>query len=466
LGKDITLMRYWAFFFPALLLAQGPYIAEGLRIGEVTDGSAAVRFRLSQQPSQNKGKYVPPQYEGSRPPALPADQDPWLLPGAVPGLAGRARLWVATRPDLKDAKPGEWLQGDAKSDFVLKTQITGLRPSRTYYVGVEIHARPEKAIASFTTAPEPKRRAPVKFTAVTCLAYKSLDHDEGFEIFPSMEKLAPHFTVFTGDNVYYDNEPPRANTTEAARYHWQRLWAMPRPLSFLAKTPQYWMKDDHDTLCDDCWPGRDPDWMKPMTFAEGQRIFLEQTPITGNTYRTFRWGKALQIWLLEGRDYRSPNTDPDGPSKTILGAEQKAWLKKTVEESDADWRIIISPTPWIGPDRPQKADNYANQAFATEGKEMRAWAAQKKNVVIVCGDRHWQYHSIDPDTGLHEFGTGPASDRHAGGTPGEDKRYHRFHRVAGGFLSVTAEPSGSGSRLVLRHHDTKGAVVYEFTFGG
>jgi len=466
LGKDITLMRYWAFFFPALLLAQGPYIAEGLRIGEVTDGSAAVRFRLSQQPSQNKGKYVPPQYEGSRPPALPADQDPWLLPGAVPGLAGRARLWVATRPDLKDAKPGEWLQGDAKSDFVLKTQITRLRPSRTYYVGVEIHARPEKAIASFTTAPEPKRRAPVKFTAVTCLAYKSLDHDEGFEIFPSMEKLAPHFTVFTGDNVYYDNEPPRANTTEAARYHWQRLWAMPRPLSFLAKTPQYWMKDDHDTLCDDCWPGRDPDWMKPMTFAEGQRIFLEQTPITGNTYRTFRWGKALQIWLLEGRDYRSPNTDPDGPSKTILGAEQKAWLKKTVEESDADWRIIISPTPWIGPDRPQKADNYANQAFATEGKEMRAWAAQKKNVVIVCGDRHWQYHSIDPDTGLHEFGTGPASDRHAGGTPGEDKRYHRFHRVAGGFLSVTAEPSGSGSRLVLRHHDTKGAVVYEFTFGG
>ena len=42
------------------------------------------------------------------------------------------------------------------------------------------------------------------------------------------------------------------------------------------------------------------------------------------TYRTFRWGKDLQIWLVEGRDFRSPNNMPDGPDKTIWGAEQKA----------------------------------------------------------------------------------------------------------------------------------------------
>ncbi|MCS7044025.1 MAG: alkaline phosphatase D family protein [Bryobacteraceae bacterium] len=459
-------MRYWAFLLPAFALAQGPYIAEGLRVGEVTDRSAAVRFRLSQMPAPNKGKYQPPRYEGTRPPALPETEDPWLLPGGVPGLAGRARLWVGTRPDLKDAKPAEWLQSAAKDDFVLKTSIPGLRAGRTYYVGVEIHSKPEKAAASFTTAPEAGRRAPVKFTAASCFSWLALDHDEGFDIFPSMEKFGPNFAVFLGDNVYYDTDPPRATTTEAARYHWQRLWALPRPLAFLAKTPAYWMKDDHDTLCDDCWPGRDPDWMKPMTFAEGQRIFLEQTPIEGRTYRTFRWGKSLQIWLLEGRDYRSPNTDPDGPSKTILGAEQKAWLKKTVEESDADWKIIFSPTAWVGPDQPANNDNHANAAFSTEGKELRSWAGSRKNVVVICGDRHWQYHSVDPETGLHEFSTGPAADRSALGSPGEDKRYHRFHRVAGGFLSVSVEPLASGSRLVFRHHDTKGAVVYEFTLGG
>ncbi len=459
-------MRYCALLFPALLLAQGPYVAEGLRIGEVTDRSAAVRFRLSQQPAQNKGRYQAPKYEGSRPPALPEDQDPWLLPGAVPGLPGRVRIWVATRPDMKDAKPGEWLQAETKNDFVVKTSLTGLRPGRTYYVGAEIHTKPDKALASFTTSPDSKRRVPVKFAAADCFSWLSADDDQGLEIFPAMEKLAPQFAVFLGDSVYYDFDPPLASTTEAARYHWQRLWAMPRPLQFLAKTPVYWMKDDHDTLCDDCWPGKDPDWMKPMTFAEGQRIFLEQTPVEGKTYRTFRWGKGVQIWLLEGRDYRSPNNAPDGPSKTILGAEQKAWLKSTVDQSDADWKIILSPTPWVGPDRSDNTDNHANAAFATEGKELRAWAGGKKNLVVICGDRHWQYHSVDPETGLQEFSAGPASDRSALGSPGEDKRYHRFHRVGGGFLSITVEPAAAGSRLVLRHHDTKGAVVYEASLGG
>ncbi len=280
-----------------------------------------------------------------------------------------------------------------------------------------------------------------------------------------MEKLAPQFAVFAGNNVYYDNDPPLANTTESARYHWQRLYAMPRALAFFAKTPQYWMRGGHDTLCGDCWPGRSPDWMKPLTYAEGQRIFLEQTPVEGKPYRTFRWGKGVQIWLLESRDYRSPNDAPDGPSKTILGAEQKAWLKSTVDQSDADWKIILSPTPWIGPDGPDKADSYPSAAFATEGKEMRAWAGQKRNVIVICGGLPWQYHSADPETGLNEFSSGPASDPHAGDSPGEDKRFHRFHRVGGGFLSVTVEPSATGSRLVLRQHDAKGAVVYEFSPG-
>ena len=59
------------------------------------------------------------------------------------------------------------------------------------------------------------------------------------------------------------------------------------------------------------------------------------------------------------------------------------------------------------------------------------------------GDRHWQYHSVHPETGLHEFGTGAASDPHAGGTPGEDKKLHRFHRVRGGFLSVAFARTGN-----------------------
>jgi phosphodiesterase/alkaline phosphatase D-like protein len=89
--------------------------------------------------------------------------------------------------------------------------------------------------------------------------------------------------------------------------------------------------------------------------------------------------------MVEGRDFRSPNTMPDGPDKTIWGAEQKAWFKRTVEASDAAFRVLISPTPVIGPDRERKNDNHANEGFTHEGNELRQFIAEQKNMVVVTG---------------------------------------------------------------------------------
>jgi alkaline phosphatase D len=172
------------------------------------------------------------------------------------------------------------------------------------------------------------------------------------------------------------------------------------------------------------------------------------------------WDVVFILWLTEGRDFRSPNTMPDGPEKSIWGKKQKEWLKRTLLASDADWKVLVSPTPIVGPDRSTKADNLSNRAFAFEGDEMRRWFAGHlpDNFFIACGDRHWQYHSVDPATGVQEFSCGPASDKHAGGTPGKDPRYHRFHRVGGGFLSVHVDGTG----ISFHHHDVDGKVVYEY----
>jgi alkaline phosphatase D len=91
---------------------------------------------------------------------------------------------------------------------------------------------------------------------------------------------------------------------------------------------------------------------------------------------------------------------------------------------------------------------------------MRVWFARHlpDNFFVVCGDRHWQYHSVDPGTGIHEFATGAASDAHSSGTPGESRIYHRFHRVKGGFLSVHATAAG----ITFRHHGETGEIVYEY----
>jgi alkaline phosphatase D len=53
--------------------------------------------------------------------------------------------------------------------------------------------------------------------------------------------------------------------------------------------------------------------MGDFTFEQGLWIFPQQVPMGARTYRTYRWGKHLQVWLMEGRDFRSPNKKPDGP---------------------------------------------------------------------------------------------------------------------------------------------------------
>ena len=167
--------------------------------------------------------------------------------------------------------------------------------------------------------------------------------------------------------------------------------------------------------------------------------------------------------MVEGRDFRTPNKGPDGPEKTIWGAAQKKWFQDSVAASDATFRILISPTPLVGPDRDKKRDNHANAGFQHEGRELRDFLATQKNTLVICGDRHWQYMSIDPKTKLREYGCGPGSDEHAGGWQQDDYRadFHRYLRVAGGFLSVTAERVAAVPTLTLRFHDVNGAVKYE-----
>ncbi len=126
--------------------------------------------------------------------------------------------------------------------------------------------------------------------------------------------------------------------------------------------------------------------------------------------------------------------------------------------------MLVNPTPIVGPDRARfKADNHSNSAWSYEGDQLRRFFADKlgDNFFVVGGDRHWQYHSIDPDTGVQEYACGPASDAHAGGSPGFEKEYHQFHRVAGGFASVSVGREGNTDYALVRLHDVDGNVVYE-----
>ena len=443
--------------------------ASGVKVGEVTPTEAIVWVRLTANAERNKDGLV---MKGGGDMSVPADVNVGALEGACPGAKGRVRV-VYGRAGRKLSPPTAWVDVDASTDFSHQFHLTGLQPGTAYGFLIETagpggQVRHGKLRGQFETAPPPDKYADVTFTVITGQMYRDMDRPDGFHIYKAMATLKPKFIVPTGDTVYYDSEAPRAKTPALARYHWHRMYSLPTLVRFHRNVPGYWEKDDHDTVVNDCWPtmaGGRITKMLPLTFERGRQIFREQVPMGEKTYRTYRWGKDLQIWLVEGRDFRSPNKMKDGPEKTIWGAEQRLWLKETLLASDADWKVLISPTPIVGPDRKSKADNHANAAFAFEGNEFREWVKKNMpgNFFVACGDRHWQYHSVHPESGVHEFSCGPASDQHASGTPGENEAYHRFHRVKGGFLSVASSKAGNESTIAFRFHGVDGKVGYEYT---
>ena len=442
--------------------------ATGVKVGEVTHNSAIVWARVTEETArrsdgeERRGRANRDQPE--------ANLDVRELEGSAPGAAGKVRLRYGTSEDLADAVETHWKTVKPDNDFTYQFHLKNLRPGTQYYF--ESHTADQTGelehapvTGRFRTAPPPDEYGDVEFTVITGQAYKDADDPQGFQVYPSMLKLDPDFIVPTGDTVYYDSDDPLVTSIDVARYHWCRMYSYPKLIQFHRFVPGYWEKDDHDSYANDNWPGLTRPYMGSFSYEQGKKVFAEQTPSPEKPYRTYRWGRGLQIWLTEGRDFRSPNNMPDGPDKTIWGAEQKAWLTETLAASDADWRVLISPTPIVGPDREKKADNHANEAFENEGAWFREWAGKElgDNFFIACGDRHWQYHSVDPETGVEEFSTGPVSDVHASGSPGEDSVYHKFHRQQGGFLSVRTWVEGEESKIALRFHGVDGEVVHEET---
>jgi len=444
--------------------------ATGCKAGEMTTDS--VRFWLRRTASsQRLANGIVRKGHAKEARLLSPDTGTEKLEGSASGAAGYIRVVYRGRQSGATA----WLDVNEASDYAVQTTLSGLRPDTVYAYAVETRAARNGRIdgeltGAFRTLPVASAPAPVQVAMLSCQMYCHMDRPDGFHIYESIQRDAPRFLLSCGDNVYYDNEDPIANSEAVARYHWQRMYSLPTLVDSLRSMGGYWQKDDHDTLSNDAWPGFVDKKMVPLTFAQGQSIFRQQVPAPSAPapmYRTVKAGSDIELWLPESRDYRSPNDIPDGSAKSIWGDEQKHWLKSSLQASKATWKILVNPNPIVGPDRQTKNDNHANIGFSYESREIRQFLKNNfdGNVISVCGDRHWQYHSVDPESGLHEFGCGAASDEHAGGTPGLDKLRHKFHRVRGGYLSIEVSRGESGTcALRMRHRDVRGVTVHEHTF--
>lgn len=442
------------------------HLANGIKIGEVTQRSALVWMRLTRDAEANHAG-APFARVAANQPQLPAGLGLEAMAGAAPGAAGEVRITLRSASDQRQT---DWLAVDPAADFTRKVAFDELAPGQSYRLVVEGRA-PGSTLPScrvegrFQTALAADAQADVGFCVITGQDYaRRDDRQNGHRIYAQMLGLEPQFLVHTGDTLYYDKAGPFATSVELARFKWNRFYGLSLPREFHRQVSCYFLKDDHDTLKNDCWPGQS---YHDLSWEQGLAIYREQLPVGDPPYRRVRWGRDLELWFVAGREFRSPNRMADGPDKTIWGAEQKAWLMRTMRASDATFRVLVSPTPIVGPDRGNKNDNHANRGFRHEGDEVRRFLASLANAIVLCGDRHWQYVSRDVETGLREFSCGPTSDAHAGGFD-ESKRgpEHEFLRVKGGFLYLRCERGADGARLVLQHRDTAGAVQNEVRLRG
>jgi alkaline phosphatase D len=463
------------------------YFSTGYKIGEVTQSSAIAWVRLTAQPDRNWDGLMPNPHE--IPTRVFVDQpeiptSTWE--GSAAGINGETRLGLSTDPLPDKSRWTDWVAVNPNADYTHKFRLNSLTPDTRYYVRIEGRKGPGGAV---TQAPLGQFKTPapadtwqeVWFTVSSCQMYAHRDDKSGFLIYPAMSRARmspPDFAIRTGDAVYLDRDNPRAKTMDLARLHWQRMFSLPLLREFFRNVPCYWMKDDHDSYFDDSYTTLDAPWIAPLTYQQGVAVFREQTPVDERLFRTVRWGKGLQIWMTEGRDFRSPNPDPDGPEKTLWGKEQKEWLLKSILESDAVFKVLVNPTAIVGPDNPNQEDNQADPAFGTEGRAFRRWTLENHldHLYVSNGDRHWQYMSTDPESGLREFSVGPSSDRHVLQGPQYQPKFHSFYREGGGFLSVSVS---TGEKKVLAHpqrivvektvptiifrfHDVNGKLLYEY----
>jgi len=422
--------------------------------------------------------------------------------GDLPGRRGVARFELAESTDFANSRLTPWLEAVPDHDFVVKTRVAGLRPATRYTYrleyGVDQNSLRRGPARSFRTHHAADEVAGHRFVVVTGMnyayfhhglhrdgapdrqEYQGSDKNLGYPALASILALRPDFFVGTGDNVYYD--APRgsaARTPAAMRKKWHQQFVQPRFVDLFARVPTYWEKDDHDYRYDDC----DNTGDRLPSVAWGRRIFREQVPITDPrqpqavTYRTYRPGKLLQFWLVENRDYRSPNRSPDRPEKTLWGRRQREWLKRTLLASDATFKIIISPTPMIGPDDLRKRDNHCDLGgFRQERDAFFAWARRvgllEKGLYLICGDRHWQYHAVHP-TGLEEFSCGALVDANArlGVKPGDPRstdpeatilQPYTSGEPSGGFLLVEIEADRVTRAATVRFnfYDERGTLLY------
>lgn len=328
-------------------------------------------------------------------------------------------------------------------DFTAKISIDGLEPKMTYYYRGAVAGRKAGPICSFVTAPHPDDRVDVKFA----FSGDTRESFQPFSIMDAIRAMRPDFFLFLGDTIYADH----GGAARSLSQFWAKYAANRKdsPTTRLfAKTSVYVTWDDHEVK-DDYHPDNP---LAPI----GYRAFFDYWPVRPTPeepyrlYRSFRWGKAVELFILDTRQYRNRRQG------TILGREQKQWFFKALSSSSAWFKFVATSVPISG----RHKDSWGG--FRGEKAEMFDYITRQRigGVVFLAADVHFAaVRSAGAGSALKEFIVGPLAapvDTRGWGVGSEF-----FYNGSFNYGLVRVHAAGNSAYVEIEFRDNNNKLLYK-----
>lgn len=304
----------------------------------------------------------------------------------------KARVRFADDVDLKLATDAAMISpstfpGTLVADDVWEFELTGLTANTQYYYGIESGGETWSEQGKLHTFPS--GQASFTLASASCAGNIWAEFDENDTLtsnaptFELIRQRAPLFFLHMGDFHYQD-----IPTDEASDYRtaYQDVMDNPRQAGLYREVPIAYAWDDHDYAPnngDSTHIGRET----------AQQVFREYVPhydlpgTDGQVFQTFVAGRVRFV-LIDSRSDRTPNSATDDASKTLLGAEQKQWVKDTLLAADEPVIVLMVAVPWIV-DEEIGGDNWG--AFTTERQELAEFFEANnltERILLLHGDVH------------------------------------------------------------------------------
>jgi len=306
-----------------------------------------------------------------------------------------ARVWLRAgepgevRLIVRDEAGGAVFEGSqeatADRDNCLSWAVDAVEPNSAYRYTFE--AAKEAAVPAgewrFHTPPPPEQPGRVVFAIGSCASEKFPG------VWQRMAAVGAEVVVLAGDTPYIDSSAVAKN-----RERHRAFLAQPGLAELLATRPLVGTWDDHDFGANDSDGTRVDREAIRGVFTEYRALasFGEEGE---GIYTRLRRGPA-ELFLIDARYFSQTGPSPVDPAKkTLLGPRQWDWLKRSLAESTAPFKILVTGMVWH--DKPNREkDDW--QTYAHERDALFAWIGQQKisGVVLVGGDVHVSLHLRHP----------------------------------------------------------------------